>query len=76
MEIVNDSELCRYAIIDFMDVIFYDSDDLNFITYMYDTLEHEKIFKGIYDYKENKYIKENKNDFQDRNKKSNVCRSD
>ena len=58
MEIVNDNELCRYAIIDFMDVIFYDSDDLQFITDIYDSLEYEKIFKGIYDYKENKYIKE------------------
>ena len=58
MEIVNDNELCRYAIINFMDVIFYDSDNLKLITDIYDSLEYAKIFKGIYDYKENRYIKE------------------
>ncbi len=58
MEIVNDNQLYRYAIIDFMDVIFYDSDDLKLITDMYDSLKYANIFKGIYDYKENRYIKE------------------
>ena len=55
MEIVNEEDLKRYAVIDMFDIIIWDSDSLEVCELFYDPA----YCRGIYDYKENKYIKEN-----------------
>lgn len=55
MEIVNEDELKRYAIIDIFDCIFFDSDDLNECLETFNIFGNE--FRGVYDYKEQKYVK-------------------
>ena len=55
MEIVDEKDLKRYAVIDMFDIIIWNSDDYEQCKLFYDTA----YCKGIYDYKENKYIKEN-----------------
>ncbi|MBP3402254.1 MAG: hypothetical protein J6K85_04245 [Clostridia bacterium] len=57
MEIVNEEDLKRYAVIDFFDVIIYDSDDYDECLNFYKLFGEEEYLKGIYDYKENKYIR-------------------
>ena len=57
MEIVNEEDLCRFAVIDMFDIILWDSNDV---------LECYKIYltwgknfcRGIYDYQQNKYLDE------------------
>ena len=55
MEIVNEEDLKRYAVIDMFDIIIWDSNNLDECELFYDPA----YCRGIYDYKENKYIKEN-----------------
>lgn len=54
MEIVNDEDLKRFAVIDIFDIILYDSDDVNecyeFYSFMKDYC------RGVYDYQQNKYL--------------------
>ena len=57
MEIVEEKDLKRFAVIDLFDVIFWDSDDVNECYDFYDTFGKEN-FKGIYDYKQQMYLDE------------------
>lgn len=55
MEIVNEKDLKRFAVIDLFDIIFWDSDDVNECYDFYKTFGEEN-FKGIFDYKQNMYL--------------------
>ena len=57
MEIVNEKDLKRFAVIDLFDVIFWDSDDVSECYEIYDMFGKEN-FKGIYDYKQQMYLDE------------------
>lgn len=56
MEIVNKEDLKRYAVIDLFDIIAYDSDDLEECKSFFELFGDFQIFRGIYDYKEEKYV--------------------
>ena len=57
MEIVKDEDLCRYALIDQFDIIFYDSNDVKELYSMYIDFGKEN-FKGIYDHEQDRYLDE------------------
>ena len=57
MEIVKDEDLCRFAIIDHFDIIFYDSNNVKELYNMYHTFGKEN-FRGIYDYEQDRYLDE------------------
>lgn len=54
MEIINEKDLKRYAVISWEDIILFDSDDLLSCHFVY--MMNEGYTKGIYDYKINKYL--------------------
>ena len=56
MEIVDEKDLKRFAIIDWMDIIFWESNDVLECYNIYVTFG--KDFKGIYDYQQDKYLDE------------------
>ena len=56
MEIVNEKDLKRFAIIDWMDIIFWDSNDILECYNIY--VMFDKNFKGIYDFKQDRYLDE------------------
>lgn len=58
MEIINEKDLKRFAVITHLDLIFWDSDD---VTECYDAFKScggEYCFKGVYDYKQCMYLDE------------------
>ena len=57
MEIVRDEDLCRFAIIDHFDIIFYDSDDIKALYTIYINFG-KHLFRGIYDYEQDRYLDE------------------
>ena len=58
MEIVDEKDLKRFAVIDHFDIIIYDSDDVSECYDVYKTLGGEKYFRGIYDYQQEMYLDE------------------
>lgn len=56
MEIVDEKELKRFAVIDMFDTILYDSDDVM------ECFDFDKMMggytRGVYDYQQNKYLDE------------------
>ena len=56
MEIVNEKDLKRFAIIDWMDIIFWDSNNILECYNIY--IMFDKNFKGIYDFKQDRYLDE------------------
>ena len=56
MEIVNEEDLCRFAVIDMLDIILYDSNDV------IECFNFDKMMggytRGVYDYQQNKYLDE------------------
>ncbi len=56
MEIVDEKDLKRFAIIDWMDTIFWDSNDVSECYDIY--IMFGKDFKGIYDYQQGMYLDE------------------
>ena len=55
MEFVDEKDLCRFAIIDHFDIIFYDSNDIRALYDMYIDFGKEN-FRGIYDYEQGFYL--------------------
>ena len=64
MEIVDEKDLKRYAVIDTFDIIAYDSDDLEDCKNFFEFFSDFQTFLGIYDYKEEKYVIENKQEIK------------
>ena len=58
MEIVNEKDLKRFAIITYADTIFWDSDDVTECYEAFKSLGGEDVFKGVYDYKQYMYLDE------------------
>ena len=57
MEIVNEKDLCRFAVIDMLDLILWDSNDVLECYQIYLTWG-KKYCRGIYDYQQSKYLDE------------------
>ena len=57
MEIVDEKDLKRFALIDTLDIIFWDS---NNVLDCYEVMKiwGKEMFKGIYDYEQGKYLDE------------------
>ena len=58
MEIVNESEIKRFAVITYVDTIFWDSDDVIECYEIFMGLGGEDVFRGVYDYKQCMYLDE------------------
>lgn len=58
MEIVKDENLKRYAVIDLMDIIAYDSNDVTEAYSFFCLFGKYDTFRGVYDYKQNMYLDE------------------
>ena len=57
MEIVNEKDLKRFALITWEDTIFWDSNNVSECCEIMDIWGKE-MFKGIYDYEQDKYLDE------------------
>ena len=57
MEIVKQEDLSRFAVIDWMDLILFDSNDITECLNVYDSFG-KHVCKGIYDYQQNMYLDE------------------
>ena len=58
LEIVNEKDLKRFAVITYEDLIFWDSDDVLECQEIFKTWDGTKSFKGIYDYERSMYLDE------------------
>ena len=58
LEIVDEKDLKRFAIITYEDLIFWDSDDVLECQMIFKTWDGTKSFKGIYDYERCMYLDE------------------
>ena len=58
LEIVDEKDLKRFAIITYEDLIFWDSNDVLECQMIFKTWDGEKSFKGIYDYERCMYLDE------------------
>lgn len=56
MEIVNEKDLCRFAVITWEDTIFWDSNDVLECQRVF--LSWKEFMKGIYDYEKSRYLDE------------------
>lgn len=56
MEIVKQEDLGRFAVIDWMDIILFDSNDITECLNVYSF--GKEFCKGIYDYQQNMYLDE------------------
>ena len=57
MEIVNEEDLSRFAVIDMFDIILWDSNDV-LECYNFYLNWGNKYCRGVYDYQQNKYLDE------------------
>ena len=57
MEIINEEDLCRFAVIDMLDIILWDSDDVLDCYNFYLNIGKE-FCRGVYDFQQNKYLDE------------------
>ena len=55
MEIVNEEDMCRFAVIDMFDIILWDSNDVGECYDIY-LLYGKEYCRGVYDYQQNKYL--------------------
>lgn len=58
LEIVDEKEVKRFAVITYEDIIFWDSDDVLECQRIFKTWDGAKSFKGIYDYERCMYLDE------------------
>ena len=58
LEIANEKDLKRFAVITYEDTIFWDSDDVLECQSIFKTWDGAKSFKGIYDYERCMYLDE------------------